>query len=65
MHVFNKNLGKYMKNDGPLVSVIIPCYNAIEYIEETLVSLFNQTFQNFEVIAIDDGSTDGTLSLLR
>ena len=49
----------------PLVSVIIPCYNTAHYLPETLNSLKSQTFQDFEVIAIDDGSTDNTLEVLH
>ena len=49
----------------PLVSVIIPCYNTAEYVQETLDSVFSQTYQNIEVIAIDDGSTDHTLQRLN
>jgi len=44
----------------PQVSVIIPVYNGEKYIEEALESVFTQTFQDFEVIVINDGSTDGT-----
>ena len=43
---------------GPLVSVIIPAYNAAEYIGKTLESVFAQTFSNYEVIVINDGSPD-------
>jgi len=42
------------------VSVVIPCFNDGEYIEETLRSLQTQTIQNFEVIIVDDASTDTT-----
>lgn len=44
--------------------VIIPCFNASEYVVETLDSVANQTYKNIEVIAIDDGSTDDTLDIL-
>ncbi|WP_316736065.1 glycosyltransferase family 2 protein [Pedobacter aquatilis] len=48
-----------------LVSVIIPAYNAAHTIEETLDSVFAQTFENLEVIVVNDGSTDDTLSILE
>jgi glycosyltransferase involved in cell wall biosynthesis len=47
------------------VSVIIPCYNADELIEETFRSLENQSYNNFEVVCINDGSTDNTLSKIK
>lgn len=47
------------------VSVIIPIYNAEKTIVETVQSVQKQTFTNFEIIAINDGSTDSTLSLLE
>lgn len=42
----------------PLVSVIIPCFNAGAFIEETIASVRSQTFKDFEVIVVDDGSDD-------
>ena len=44
----------------PLVSILVAAYNHERYIEETIRSLINQTYQNLELIIIDDGSPDGT-----
>lgn len=44
----------------PKVSVVIPAYNAIAHLPETLDSVQQQSFQNFELLIVDDGSTDGT-----
>lgn len=44
----------------PLISCIIPVYNGENYLEETLDSVFAQTYNPLEVIVVDDGSTDGT-----
>ncbi|MFI3328903.1 MAG: glycosyltransferase [bacterium] len=47
-----------------LVSIIIPCYNVDKYITKCFESILTQTYQNFEVIVIDDGSTDNTLDII-
>ncbi len=49
----------------PFFSVIIPTYNRAKWIGKTVQSVLNQTFPYFEVIIIDDGSTDGTWEVLR
>lgn len=47
------------------VSVIIPCYNSEKNLAETLESIFNQSYYNFELILIDDGSQDNTWELIQ
>lgn len=48
-----------------LVSIIIPAYNVEEYLEECVKSLLSQTYKNYEIIIIDDGSTDQTYRVAR
>ena len=54
-----------MEQNPPVISVIIPVYNAERYLRECLTSLVNQTFRAYEIIAVNDGSTDGSLAILR
>ncbi len=49
----------------PAISVVIPMYNSEKYIGECLDSILNQTFQNFEVIVVDDCSTDSSYSIVE
>lgn len=48
----------------PKVSVIIPCYNVENYVEDCLKSILNQTLYEIEVICVNDGSTDSTEDML-
>ncbi|OCL85610.1 glycosyltransferase family 2 protein [Arcobacter porcinus] len=54
-----------MTDISPLVSVIIPCYNHQDYIENALKSIINQTYKNIEIIVIDDGSKDNSVNVLK
>ena len=51
--------------DTPLVSVRIPAYNHERYIHACILSVLNQSYQNFEIVIVDDCSTDGTVSVIR
>lgn len=53
------------KNIEKKVSVIMPAYNAEKYIEESILSVLNQTYKNFELIIINDCSTDSTLEIIH
>jgi len=53
------------ERDAPRISVVLPAHNVEAYIGETLASLHAQTEQGFEIIAVDDGSTDGTGAVLE
>ncbi len=54
-----------MVKNPPLVSIIIPAYNAEDYLAETLDSLISQSFDDLEIIVVDDGSTDGTKDVVE
>ncbi|WP_145012864.1 glycosyltransferase family 2 protein [Pseudomonas oryzihabitans] len=49
----------------PLISVVVPCFNAGRYLEEGLASIFAQDYPRFDVIVVDDGSTDDSLQRLQ
>jgi glycosyltransferase involved in cell wall biosynthesis len=50
---------------NPKVSICIPTYNRKDYLKETLDSIFSQTYKDYEVVVVDDGSTDGTEEMLK
>ena len=54
-----------MKNDLPLVSVIIPTKNSSQFLEECLLSIKDQTYKNIEIIVVDNNSTDNTKKIAR
>ena len=48
-------------NTIPRISVIVPLYNKVREVQRSLISIFNQTVQEYELLIIDGGSTDGSL----
>jgi glycosyltransferase involved in cell wall biosynthesis len=54
-----------MSQSVPLVSVMMPCRNAARYLEATVISIQNQTCPNWELVFVDDGSTDETLPVIK
>src|SRR5438046_10623424 len=59
-----KMIGKMKNNDQPKVSIIMPTYNRAKYIGETIESVRNQSYQNWELIIVDDGSDDNTREII-
>ena len=51
--------------DQPLISVIMPVYNAERYVADAIRSILEQTYSHFEFIIVDDGSTDGTVKIIH
>ncbi|MEH1863698.1 MAG: glycosyltransferase [Nostoc sp.] len=49
----------------PIVSIIIPCYNAERFLSQTIESVFCQTLTDYEIILVDDGSTDSTAEVIK
>lgn len=51
--------------ESPLLSIVMPVYNIEAYLEASILSVLNQSYTNFELIIVNDGSTDGSLSVAR
>lgn len=54
-----------MNGNKYAISIIMPCYNVAQYIERAVTSVLNQNFDNYEIIIINDGSTDGLLEVCK
>ena len=52
------------KEKEPLITVLLPCYNAMPFLEEALSSIREHTYANLEILCIDDGSEDDTYNYL-
>jgi glycosyltransferase involved in cell wall biosynthesis len=65
---FNKlictNIALHLKNMSIILSIIIPCFNSAETLEEAVESCFKQNLNDFEIILVDDGSTDKTREII-
>ncbi|MBS5950918.1 MAG: glycosyltransferase family 2 protein, partial [Clostridium sp.] len=48
-----------------MITIILPIYNVEKYLEESLKSILNQSYKDYELIVVDDGSTDKSLSILN
>lgn len=53
------------KGDEPRISVVMPVYNALPYLDEAIESILRQSFEKFEFVILDDASTDGSTARLR
>ena len=54
-----------MQKITPLISLIMPVYNHEKFVERAILSIIHQTYSNWELIVIDDGSTDGSKNIIE
>ncbi len=64
-YVFAKKLAENSLKNKPKVSIVMPCYNSEKYLKEAIDSILSQTFCDFELIIIDDGSVDSTWKIIN
>jgi glycosyltransferase involved in cell wall biosynthesis len=65
MKIYGNEQSVYQNNEEPYFSILMPVYNNQSTIVETLDSVINQTFQNFEIIIVNDGSIDDTKTVIK
>lgn len=65
MTQYNTNIIQLDDSEQPLVSVVLPVFNSEKYIAETLDSILSQSYQNLEIVIVDDGSTDSSQEIIK
>ena len=65
LNKLNKCEIRKLENSFPKISIVMPCYNQVEFIEKSILSVLNQDYKNFELIIIDGGSNDGTIEIIK
>jgi alpha-1,3-rhamnosyltransferase len=64
LNIYNIDVIK-MTEKQPLVSIVIPCYNHAQFVQETIQSVIDQDYENIELIIIDDGSNDSSVEVIQ
>jgi glycosyltransferase involved in cell wall biosynthesis len=64
MLIFIEEIKKHIKMETSLVSIIIPTFNSEKFILEAIQSVQNQTYENWELILVDDCSSDNTVAII-
>ena len=52
-------------SSAPLITIVTPVYNGADYLEETMLSVINQTYKKIQYILVDGNSTDGSINIIK